>query len=416
MAPRGRGHPSQPRRYSTNVADHDDEDDAVSGPPPDPLDRLWFHPSELRSFLGPPTRSTRAREHRRSVFVGLAAAGALLALVGLVVVSGALDSGDDTALPGGIDALGGGATARVAAIAGASVVAVQVTRADGTTTASGVCIDDEVVLTSAHALEGATAVTVVAPGETPLPAVAAGMDPETDLALLRVDALTVPAARQGPSDDLREGNAVLAVATGTRSKPQWVSVGTIAGLDEFVVTASGTVIVGLIDTGTSAGRRHTGGAVLDERGRLVGILTVPGGAAASGLALPIDTARDVAEQLAATGSAVHAWLGVTGTDDTGRAGGGARVEQVLPASPADKAGVAAGDVIVAVGDGESKTSVSSMADLMAEVRDRRPGHSLELTVLREGAKRHMSVALSHKTSPDDADVLTTTTTVAAAQS
>lgn len=394
------------------MPDHDDEDDGASGPPPDPLDRLWFHPSELRSFLGSPTRSTRAPQHRRSALVGLAAAGALVATVGLVVVSGALDSGNDTALPGGIDALGGGAAARVVAIAGASVVTVQVTRADGTTTASGVCIDNEVVLTSAHALEGATAVTVVAQDETPLPAVAAGADPETDLALLRVDSLAVPAARAGSSDDLREGHAVLAVATGTRSKPQWVSVGTVEGLDEFVVTATGTVIVGLIDTGTSAGRRHSGGAVLDESGRLVGILTVPRGAA-SGLAMPIDTARDVAEQLAATGSAAHAWLGVTGADDTERAGGGARVDQVLPASPAEKAGIASGDVIVAVSDGESTTSVSSMADLMAEVRDRRPGHSLELTVLREGAKRHMPVALSHKTGPDDADVLTTTTTLAA---
>lgn len=415
MAARGRGNPPQHRRYSTNVPDHDDEDDGASGPPPDPLDRLWFHPSELRSFVGPSTRSTRGREHRRSAFVGLAAAGALVAAVGLVVVSGVLDSGDDTTLTGGIDAPGGYAAARVAAITGASIVTVQVTRVDGTTTASGVCIDDEVVLTSAHTLEGATAVTVVAPGETALPAVAAGADPETDLALLRVDALTVPAARQGSSRDLREGHAVLAVATGTRSKPQWVSVGTVAGLDEFVVTTSGTVIVGLIDTGTNAGRRHSGGAVFDERGRLVAILTIPGGASSSGLAMPIDTARDVVEQLEATGSAAHAWLGVTGTDDTERAGGGARVERVLPASPAEKAGLAPGDVIVAVGDGESTTAVSSMADLMAEVRDRRPGHSLELTVLREGAKRHMPVSLSHKTSPDDTDLLTTTTTVAAAQ-
>ncbi|MGQ0805005.1 MAG: S1C family serine protease [Actinomycetota bacterium] len=394
------------------MPDHDDEDDGASGPPPDPLDRLWFHPSELRSFLGSPTRSTRAPQHRRSALVGLAAAGALVATVGLVVVSGALDSANDTALPGGIDALGGGAAARVVAIAGASVVTVQVTRADGTTTASGVCIDNEVVLTSAHALEGATAVTVVAQDETSLPAVAAGADPETDLALLRVDSLAVPAARAGSSDDLREGHAVLAVATGTRSKPQWVSVGTVEGLDEFVVTAAGTVIVGLIDTGTSAGRRHSGGAVIDERGRLVGILTVPRGAS-PGLAMPIDTARDVAEQLAATGKAAHAWLGVTGADETERAGGGARVDEVLPASPAEKAGIASGDVIVAVSDGESTTSVSSMADLMAEVRDRRPGHSLELTVLRDGAKRHMPVALSHKTGPDDADVLTTTTTLAA---
>jgi putative serine protease PepD len=392
------------------VPDHDDEDGSASGPPPDPLDRLWLHPSELRSLFAESTSPARTRHRRLIGVVGLAAAGALLAAVGLVVVSGVLDTGDDTAVTSGVDAIGGAANTPLVAIAGASLVNVQVAKTDGTLSVSGVCIDNDVVLTSSHALDGATGVTVVAPDGASLPAVIGGADPETDLALLRVDDLPVSAARQGSSAELRTGDEVLAVATGTRSNPYWVSSGEVTALDQYVTTAAGTVIVGLFDTGTNAARRHSGGAVLDDHGLLVGILTTPAAGPPSGLAIPIDTARDVAGQLTLSGTAAHAWLGVSGTDDTESAGGGALVEQVIPDSPADKAGVAPGDVIVAVVDGESTTSVSGMAELMDEVRSRRPGNSLEINVLREGAKRQMAVSLTEKSSAYDGDSITPTTT------
>jgi S1-C subfamily serine protease len=220
----------------------------------------------------------------------------------------------------------------------------------------------------------------------------------------------VPAARHGSSAELRKGHEVLAVASGTRSNPYWVSIGTVTAFDQYVTTTAGVVVVGLIDTGTTAGRRHSGGAVVDDHGRLVGILTVPPGSPPAGLAVPIDTARDVAGQLALAGAASHAWLGVTGTDETESARGGALVEQVMPHGPAAKAGVAAGDVIIAVVEGESTTSVSGMAELMDEVRGRRPGQSLEITVVRDGAKRQMVIPLMDKTSGYDTDTISPTTT------
>ena len=396
------------------MPDHDDETNGASGPPPDPLDRLWLHPSELRSLFEPSTSRARTRHRRLIGVTGLAAAGALIAAIGLVVLTGVLDSSDDTAVRGGIDVLAnGGTNTPLVAVAGASLVSVQITRAEGTMTVSGVCIETGQVLTSAGALEGATAVTVVTPDDHSLTAEPAGADPETDLALLRVDELTVPAARQGSSEELRKGHEVLAVATGTRSNPYWVSSGEVEALDQYVVTATGAVIVGLFDTGTNAGRRHSGGAVLDDHGLVVGILTAPAGAPPSGLAVPIDTARGVAEQLAATGTAEHAWLGVSGTDDTQLASGGALIEQVAPHSPAAKAGVTAGDVVVAVADGESTTSVSGMAELMDEVRSRRPGDPFDLTVMRDGAKRQMEIELTPKTSASDGDSITPTTTTVA---
>ncbi len=344
----------------------------------------------------------------------LVAGAAAVGLIVLVVVT-ALDSDGDSPIPGGVAAFQSDeATARIIVAAGASVVTVHVARADGTTIASGVCVDKRSVLTSSHALEGATAITLVTADGRSIPALIAGRDPETDLALLRIGSDRLRVARLGSTDELREGYPVLALAAGSEEH-RWVSVGALRAFGELATTAAGTVVAGLMDTETGAGREHSGGAVLDPTGAVVGILTVPPDTPQSGLAVPIEVARDVAAQLAATGTATHAWLGVVGTDDEDRAGGGARVHEVAPASPAEKAGLVPGDVIVAVGDGSSTTSVSDMAELMGEVRRRRPGHTVELTVLRDGGQRHVPVELGEKESHGPADAIATTTTVAAAQ-
>jgi S1-C subfamily serine protease len=394
------------------VPEHDDDDSDASGPPPDPLDRVWLHPSELHSFLATPESRPRAARPRRTALVGLALVGALAIAIGLVVaLTDVVDDDNGAPLATGVDVF---STDRVPPemvfVAGASVVTVQVARADGTTKASGVCIEDGVVLTSAHALDGATAVTV-ATGQERHPAEAAGADPGTDLALLRVDALEVPPARLGSSERLREGEWVLGLAAGAKADQHWVSVGAISAFDRLFVSPSGAVVAGLIDTETGAGRPHSGGVVLDARGAVVGILTVPAGSAPSGLAVPIDTARDVAQQLATTGTAAHGWLGLSGTDDTESAGGGARVVEVHPSSPAERAGLADGDVIIAVADGQVTVAVPGIRELMTEVTRRRPGNSLELTVLRDGAKRRLAVALGKQATPDAADTVATSTTV-----
>lgn len=357
----------------------------------------------------PESRRSAARP-RRTAFVGIALVGALAIAVGLLVaLTDVVDDDSGTPLATGADVF---STDRVPAemvlVAGASIVTVQVARADGTTKASGVCIEDGVVLTSAHALDGATAVTV-ATGQDRLPAQPVGADPGTDLALLRVDALAAPPARLGSSDQLREGQWVLGLAAGARANQHWVNVGTISEFDRLFVSPAGGVVAGLIDTETGAGRAHSGGVVLDTRGAVVGILTVPAGSAPSGLAVPIDTARDVAQQLAATGTAAHGWLGVSGTDDTERASGGALVDEVLPSSPAERAGLVDGDVIVAVADGQATVAVSGIRELMTEVTRRRPGNSLELTVLRNGAKRRIAVVLG-KQATDATDTVATSTT------
>jgi S1-C subfamily serine protease len=397
------------------VPEHDDEDSNASGPPPDPLDRVWLHPSELHSFLATSESRPRPARPRRTALVGLGLVGALVIAVSLLVLlTDVVNDPSSTPLATGVDVFSTDrAPANMVVVAGASVVTVQATRADGITKASGVCIEDGVVLTSADALDGATSVTI-ATDDARLPAETAGADPGTDLALLRVSALDVPPARLGSSDGLREGEWVLGLAAGAKADQHWVNVGAISDFDRLFVSPEGRVVAGLMETETGAGRPHSGGVVLDRGGAVVGILTVPKGSAPSGLAVPIDTARDVAQQLATTGTAVHGWLGVSGTDDTERAGGGARVKDVHPRSPADRAGLDDGDVVVAVAEGEVTTAVSGISELMTEVTRRRPGQSLKLTVLRDGAKRHVPVVLGEQTTPDATDTVATSTTAPAA--
>jgi S1-C subfamily serine protease len=109
--------------------------------------------------------------------------------------------------------------------------------------------------------------------------------------------------------------------------------------------------------------------------------------------LPIDQARDVTAQLTARGSVEHGWLGVWATDDTERAGGGARVQGVVPGSPADHAGMEQGDVIVEVGKAGNMTAVASVSQLMSEVGKRKPGDRVSVTLYRDRGKRRVGVEL-----------------------
>src|SRR5215213_3230740 len=90
---------------------------------------------------------------------------------------------------------------------------------------------------------------------------------------------------------------------------RWVDVGEIGAFNRAFVWGQGVSVPGLIETDMTAGDEHSGGALVDSRGAVVGILVVPPDSSTAGLALPIDQAREVAAQLTARGSAQHGWLG-----------------------------------------------------------------------------------------------------------
>jgi S1-C subfamily serine protease len=299
----------------------------------------------------------------------------IIATLAVLAATGAIDSGGSgdpsTGLAPVFARLQSDHAADLVAEAAPSVVAV---RGDGVAGGgSGVALGSDRVVTSAALVSGATAVTVTTSRSRVLTATVAGVDPETDLALLRIAGGHLPPARLGSADDLAVGTWVLAVGA-PGGERRWASQGVVSGISVLVTTMDGRSMPGMLATDVDAQPDSAGGALLDDDGAVVAILS----RVAPGHALPVDVARDVAEQLSASGRVRHAWLGVDAVDTRARAGGGVTVMAVAPGGPAEQAGLAIGDVITALGDDR----VADLADLLAAVAHRRPGDPVALTVWR----------------------------------
>jgi S1-C subfamily serine protease len=379
-----------------------EDPEGASGPPPHPLDRVWFHPSELSAYMA----ATGPRRRARSWLVGglAAAAGAVLTL-GILFMTGALDSSSTvrspfvagTAVPVAPDPPN---ISELATTVGQSLVTVAVRDPAGNLVqiATGIVYAKDRVLTMARPLGAVLAqvasgnLVVVTPGSKAAAAQVLGSDPETDLAVLRIDDADVPSPRWGAPGGVRVGDDVVAVARGNTGQ-SWVSSGVVSVLNQMITVPSGWSYAGLIGTDTAAHSTEAGGALLDADGAVIGILS----ASDDHLAVPIDVARGVADQLSSSGKAVHGWLGVWGAAVLDRAGGGVRVENVAGFSPALKAGIVPGDIITAVGD----DAVSDMGDLVAAVRRRLPHDPVDVTIIRDGHRitKNVQLADGSKISP-----------------
>jgi putative serine protease PepD len=363
----------------------DPEDERAGGPPPDPADRMWVHPSELTAFVARDRGSAGTRTRWAALGVGVAV---IAALAGVVVAVNLGEPGRSPPPPARSPVV-----QRIASEVSQSVVAIRLTRGDQTGHASGVCVGPGEIVTSAHTLDNATAISVVTSSGHTFPATEVGRDPVSDLAVLAVDEASTRPAQLGSANELLVGQQVIGVARSASGRNQWIDVGEIRSFNRAFVWSDGVAVPGLMETDMTASGEHSGGALIDIRGDVVGILVVPPDASTAGFSLPIEQARDVAAQLMAGGRARHGWLGVLAADAADRAGGGARVQGVVSGSPADRAGLGQGDVIVDFRVGNSTTAISSMAQLMAEVGRRKPGERLDFTILREGGKRHVPVKL-----------------------
>jgi S1-C subfamily serine protease len=374
-----------------------DDDPGASPPggrPPHPLDRVWFHPSELSAYMA----STPAEPGRKAWAIPAmtAVAGAVITLVALAIGGALGSSGTPTTVTRSVVAPGvtglGDPVERVIALGGASVVAVRVSAAaDGPTVAgSGVAIGSNRVLTSASLVDGAATIRVATRAGKVYVAEVAGTDVDTDLALVRVPKHELPVARFGSAEQLRVGQAVITLGS-AGGDHHWTSYGVIAALDRLVGNDDGSMLAGLIETDVTTAATAAGGALLDEAGQVVGILS----GAAPGRAVPIDMARDVAAQLASTGRARHGWLGAATTDAADHPGGGARIDVLVPDSPAAAGGLQTGDVVVAVGT----TRVTNTSDLMAAVLRRKPGDPVTIVAWRDERRIHKQVSLGEKAPP-----------------
>lgn len=269
---------------------------------------------------------------------------------------------------------------------------------------------DGYLLTNYHVVKDADEVLVRLSDRRELAAQVVGSDPRSDLALLKIDAKDLPVVKTGSSSKLKVGEWVLAIGS-----PFGFEHSATAG----IVSAKGRSLprenyVPFIQTDVAINPGNSGGPLFNLDGEVVGInsqiYSRTGGFMGLSFAIPIEVAMDVAEQLKATGHVTRGWLGVLIQDVTRelaesfgmKAPEGALVAQVLPGSPAEKAGIKVGDVIV----GFNGEEIIKSSDLPPLVGGTRIGEKVPLQVVRNGQSRNLTVVIA--TLPEEEALQATT--------
>jgi serine protease Do len=254
------------------------------------------------------------------------------------------------------------------------------------------------LVTNQHVVEGAARLRVTLPDGRELDGEVVGGDAVTDLAVVKVEATGLAAARLGRSEQLRVGQIVLAIgnALGLPGGPT-VSTGVVSALGR-PLPGSDFVFEGLIQTDAAINPGNSGGPLVDLSGSVIGVNTamIPF-AQGVGFAIPIHAVTRIAEELRSKGRVVRPWMGVTiaelRPDVAHRYGlapnSGLLIGEVMPRSPAHKAGLKAGDVVTRVGPAE----VRSVRDLVGALSNYPVGADVAITYLRRGSSYATSVPL-----------------------
>lgn len=264
---------------------------------------------------------------------------------------------------------------------------------------SGVIVSaDGFILTNSHVVQGADTIDVTLNDGRELKAKVVGADPETDLAVIKVDAKDLPAITFADSDKVEVGDKVLALGN-PFGIGQTVTSGMVSGLGRATL---GLGYEDFIQTDAAINPGNSGGALVDAEGRLIGINTAilsrTGGFQGIGFAVPANLARNVMEQLAASGKVVRGYLGVTIQDINEvlaeqfelKDRKGALVADVAPGSPADKAGLQSGDVFLTF-NGKLVTDSRHLKLTVATVP---PGQKVKAEVLRDGDRETVEIAIT----------------------
>jgi len=301
-----------------------------------------------------------------------------------------------------------GSVADIAAKIMPAVVSIEVRVGNSGATGSGVVVDGGkgYIVTNNHVVSGADGnadaeIRAVFSDGSGSAARIVGRDPASDVAVIKVEKPGLVTASLGKSDDVVVGDPVVAIGS-PLGLAGTVTSGIVSALDRPVrLSGEGSdtnAVISAIQTDAPINPGNSGGALVDASGAVIGINTAiaslggngtTGGSIGLGFAIPIDTVRDIAEQLISTGKAVHAALGVNTRSVTDGARDGALVLNVEPGGAGAKAGIREQDVVIAVDD----QAVGSSEELTVAIDAHKPGDTVTLEVVRGGSSQKLQATL-----------------------
>lgn len=252
------------------------------------------------------------------------------------------------------------------------------------------------ILTNHHVVEAADEVEIALLDGRKAKAKLIGSDPETDLAVLKTDLKDLPVITFGQSQQVKIGDVVLAVGN-PFGVGQSVTMGIVSALSRSRVGIN--TFEDFIQTDAAINPGNSGGALTDTSGNLIGINTAiysrSGGSLGIGFAIPVHIAKQIMEQIVQTGGVTRGWLGVSMQDMTQELAeslgleqpNGALIASVLKDGPADKAGIKAGDIMIAISGKPLKNS-SEMLNVVAALA---PGETATVTVIRNKQEKSIPI-------------------------
>jgi serine protease DegQ len=264
---------------------------------------------------------------------------------------------------------------------------------------SGVVVSPQgYILTNNHVIEAADEIEVALADGRKATAKLVGTDPETDLAVIKINLKDLPAITLGHIDQTQVGDVVLAIGN-PFGVGQTVTMGIVSALGRNHLGIN--TFENFIQTDAAINPGNSGGALVDADGNLLGINTAiysrSGGSLGIGFAIPVTTVKTVMESIISTGQVIRGWIGVEPQDITPELAesfgltkkSGAIIAGVLKDGPADRAGMLPGDILIAV---ESKP-VADTADMLNLISQLKPGTKAKMIVMRKNQESTIEVTV-----------------------
>jgi len=284
---------------------------------------------------------------------------------------------------------------------------------------SGFIIDPKgYILTNYHVVEGARKIDVTLSEGKKYTGKIVGYDKRSDLAVIKIDAENLPYLPLSDSDKLEPGQFAIAIGN-PYGLNRTVTLGIVSALNRTIIEPNGVRLENLIQTDAAINPGNSGGPLINIKGEVIGINTaIKSDAQGIGFAIPINKAKEIANKLIKEGKITYPWIGIRGYAITSDmldyikfpVNKGVVIAEVVPGSPADKAGLKGGNRVIYVdgtqiivgGDIITKIdgkSVESMEDLRSEIQKRKVGDTVEITYIRNG--KEYTVKIKLEAMPED---------------